>query len=170
MMNIITICAQFQEIRLASPGGDQDGEGLKIRYMVPEFMVVIDKLQRQISWLLAQTAFRMIRVKKPSEEPDSQEEKTKEKLTEQQKKNLLNIQESSLLSGGVEPRHLASVLSKDRQQLLKTYLMIIGDEFLSQSFESPDSPGPENSEDDKILQAIIQAGRDESTDSLITCL
>ena len=82
MMEIIRICARFQEIKLTSPGGDQDGEALKIRYMVPEFMAVIDKLQRQISWLLAQTAFRMIRVKKSTEEPDSQEEKTKEKLTD----------------------------------------------------------------------------------------
>lgn len=82
MMKIIKICAQFQEIKLTGPEGDQDGEGLKIRYTVPEFMVVIDKLQRQISWLLAQTAFRMIKVKKSTEEPDSQEEKTKEKLTD----------------------------------------------------------------------------------------
>jgi len=48
--------------------------------------------------------------------------------------------------------------------------MIIGDQFLSQNFDSPDSPGAENFEDDKILQAIIQPGKDESTDSLITCL
>ena len=82
MMKIINICARFQDIRLTGPDGDEEGEGLKIRYIVPEFMVVIDKLQRQISWLLAQTAFRMIRVKKPTESPDSQEEKAKEKLTE----------------------------------------------------------------------------------------
>lgn len=48
--------------------------------------------------------------------------------------------------------------------------MIIGDKFLSQNFDNVDSPGPENFEDDKILQAIIQPGKDESTDSLITCL
>jgi hypothetical protein len=64
---------------------------------------------------------------------------------------LLNIQESNLLSGGIETRHLASVLSKDRKQLLKTYLMIIGDKFLSESFDNVDVPGPENFEDDKIL-------------------
>ena len=75
-----------------------------------------------------------------------------------------------MLSGGVETRHLASVLSRERQQLLKTYLMIIGDKFLSQNFDNGDSPGLENCEDDKILQAIIQPGKDESTDSLITCL
>jgi hypothetical protein len=33
----------------------------------------------------------MIKVKKPTEGLDSQEEKSKEKLTDQQRKNLLNI-------------------------------------------------------------------------------
>jgi hypothetical protein len=53
MMRVIKICAQFQDIRLTSGEGDSEREGLKIRYMVPEFMVTIDKLQRQITWLLS---------------------------------------------------------------------------------------------------------------------
>lgn len=75
-----------------------------------------------------------------------------------------------MLSGGIETRHLASVLSKERQELLSTYLMVIDDKFLSQSFGNDDSQGPENVEDDKILLAIIRPGTDASTDSLITCL
>jgi hypothetical protein len=48
--------------------------------------------------------------------------------------------------------------------------MIIGDKFLSQNFDNVIPKGPEDFEDDKILQAIIQPGKDASTDSLITCL
>ena len=54
-------------------------------------------------------------------------------MSEQQKRNLLNIQESNLLSGGIETRHLSTVLSKERQRLLKAHLQIIGDEYLSQN-------------------------------------
>jgi len=46
-------------------------------------------------------------------------------MTDQYKKNLLNIKESSLLAGGIETRYLTEVISKDRQKILKTYLMII---------------------------------------------
>jgi hypothetical protein len=78
----------------------------------------------------------------------------------------LNIQESSLLSGGIETRYLSSVLSKDRQKLLKTYMMIMDDPFLLQNFDQ----SSENVEDDKILQAIIKEGLDENTDEIIKCI
>jgi hypothetical protein len=62
---------------------------------------------------MAQTAYRMIQVRKAEDEPEKQE--AKEKISDQQKKNLVNIQESNLLAGGIETRHLASVLSQERQ-------------------------------------------------------
>jgi hypothetical protein len=51
-------------------------------------------------------------------------------LSDQQKKNLTNIQESNLLAGGIETRHLSSVLSKERQDVIQTYLKIIDDKYL----------------------------------------
>jgi len=47
-------------------------EPLFFKSAAPAFMVAIDKLYRQISWLLGQTAFRMIRVQK---QPDSSSDK-----------------------------------------------------------------------------------------------
>ena len=56
----------------------------------------------------------MIQITKTNDQSLVDQSGTKEKLTEEQKKNLLNIQESSLLSGGIETRHLSAVLSEDR--------------------------------------------------------
>jgi hypothetical protein len=54
-------------------------------------MVLIDNLQRQVSWILSQTAFRMIQITKTNDQPLVDQPGNKEKLTEEQKKNLLNI-------------------------------------------------------------------------------
>ena len=55
---------------------------------------------------------------------------TAPKMSERQKKNLAVIKESSLLSGGIDPRHLADVLTQERQTLLRTYLDIGEDQYL----------------------------------------
>ena len=63
-----------------------------------------------------------------------------------------------MLSGGIETRHLTSVLSMERQKLLKTYLMIIDDKFLTEQFDPAQEQEDEDEElngsptsDDKIL-------------------
>jgi hypothetical protein len=40
----------------------------KLRYKIPEFIIYIDNLQRQVSWILGQAAFRMIKVTKSKSE------------------------------------------------------------------------------------------------------
>jgi hypothetical protein len=84
---------------------EADKESLELKSSFPNFMIAIDKLQRYSTWLLGQTAFRMIRVTKQKDNSDA-------KLSEKKRQNMLNIQESGLLSGGIETRHLATVLSK----------------------------------------------------------
>lgn len=72
---------------------------------------------------------------------------------------------------------MTSVLSKERQKLLKTYLMIVDDKFLTEYFDPAQEQ--ENQEedqnasptsDDRILQAVIQEGKDAMTDCLLKCL
>ena len=91
ILDVFTQCSNWQSI--------QSKEDF------PEFMITIDKLQRQCAWLLGQTAFRMIRVTKVKNSKDV-------KISETKRQNMHNIQESGLLSGGIETRHLATVLSK----------------------------------------------------------
>ena len=49
------------EISSEKAAGSKNQE-MNLRYKVPEFMIVIDKLYRQLTWLLGQTAYRMIKV------------------------------------------------------------------------------------------------------------
>lgn len=119
----------------------------------------------------------MINVQKEKEEGSSSGDSagasaSGPKMTDQQKKNLAIIQESSLLSGGVEPRYLAEVLSKDRQKLLKTYLGIIEDQYLQEQFDATkkESAAEDSIDDDRILKAIINEGVDPSTDCLLKCI
>jgi hypothetical protein len=53
---------------------------------------------------------------------------------------------------------------------LKTYLEIIDDKVLTESFEVSDTIAQsENLEDDRILESIILAGKDKTTDCLLAC-
>ena len=81
------------------------------------------------------------------------------------------------MSGGIETRHLTSVLSKERQKLLKTYLMIVDDKFLTEYFDpaqerenQEEDQNASPTSDDRILQAVIQEGKDAMTDCLLKCL
>lgn len=65
LMTIIKKCSIFQSLQVKA-ATKETGEPLLFKHAAPAFMVAIDKLYRQISWLLGQTAFRMIQVKKQS--------------------------------------------------------------------------------------------------------
>ena len=61
LMTIIKKCSMFQSLQVKAATKETD-EPLLFKHTAPAFMVAIDKLYRQISWLLGQTAFRMIQV------------------------------------------------------------------------------------------------------------
>lgn len=66
LMAIIKNCSVFQSLQVTAVTKKAD-ELVLFKHAAPAFMVAIDKLYRQIAWLLGQTAFRMIQVQKQSE-------------------------------------------------------------------------------------------------------
>lgn len=173
LMAVARCCSHFQGLQVSSSAEDKN-QPLSVRCSAPTFLASIEKLFRMIAWLIGQTAYRLVQVQKMQEASDAAEPApaAKKKKKEKQKQEaMLNIQESRLLSGGIEPKHLVSLISKETQSELQTYLQIIDDAILTQSFQAAEGPSQsEASEDDRILEAIIEAGKDKTTDLLITCL
>lgn len=59
-------------MEISATGAKNSTESLKLRYKAPELIIIIDKLYRQISWIVGQTAYRMIKVYKHSNDSNSE--------------------------------------------------------------------------------------------------
>ena len=120
---------------------DTSSKTLELDYKLKNFL---DAFARGLSWVLGQTAYKLIVIKKTQK----QEGAESDGLDEMQQMMI----DSHLMSGGVEYRLVGQVFNKDTLNVINDLSAVIGEKPISIKNEKSES------EDDKLIDAIINQG------------
>ncbi|CDW73494.1 UNKNOWN [Stylonychia lemnae] len=151
--NVITEISNFNQIQ------KKYKEKITLDIEKDKLRKYFDSFSRNLCWFIGMTAYKLIKVK----EVEKDQEK-KEKESQNEKMQDLIVQ-SNLLSGGIENRFL-TLFSQDSQTQLNELIKISHDQKLQRLLKEPATV----QEDDNIVQSIINKGKNESVDRLITYL
>lgn len=146
-----TLMKKYQE-KVSSFSGDKD-----------RLKKFLDSFSRSLSWFLGMTAYKLIKVKDEKDQDKKDKEKSTDKDSTSHDKMQDLIIQSNLLSGGIENRFI-TLFSNEAQVQLQDLIKISQDKKLLQLLNEH---VPKETDEDKLITAIIHSGENPHVDRLI---
>ena len=143
-INCLKVCIYIDKIKRGEIGTKKATDASKVFELDYKLKNFLDAFSRSLSWVLGQTAYKLIVIKKTQKKEGAESDGNDEMQQ--------MMIDSHLMSGGVEYRLVGKVFNKETVEVINDLSAVIGEKPISIFSEK------NISEDDKLIEAIINQG------------